>query len=66
MWPTIVPCSKLDIFKDDSLDKYANDLADYIKFCFDVCCPLKKLYITPLRILFHYLSNLRQKKRKAV
>ena len=53
------------IFNNNDASKYCESLTDYLKFCYEMCCPLETIFIHPQRFNSPYLKQLRRKKEHA-
>jgi hypothetical protein len=53
------------IFEDPSIDVHVDVFTEYLKFCYDICCPSEYLLVSPNRINSPYLKQLRRKKERA-
>jgi hypothetical protein len=61
----MVMLSDFTIFKSEDINAYNDAFTDYLKFCFETCCPLEKYFIAPNRLSTPYLKNLRRKKERS-
>jgi hypothetical protein len=53
------------VFDDPSLDVYVDTFTEYLKFCYDVCCPSEDLLISNQRLSSPLLKQLRRRKEAA-
>nr|CAH8873648.1 unnamed protein product [Trichobilharzia regenti] len=51
-----------DLFTEQTLDETITNTTDYLKFCFEICCPKETLFIRFDRLSSPYLKKLRRDK----
>jgi hypothetical protein len=60
----MVMLTDFSIFQEESIDRYTEVFTDYLKFCYDVCCPTSIYFVSPLKLSTPHLKFLRRKKEK--
>jgi hypothetical protein len=61
----MVMLTDFSIFECDDVDEYTETFSDYLKFCFDICCPVTNYFVSPSKLTTPHLKFLRRKKEKA-
>ncbi len=63
-YQTMLEATNFSIFKSESIQDYADSLAEYYQFCFDTCCPLEAVYVSATNVSSPHLNHLRRKKER--
>jgi hypothetical protein len=61
----MVMLTDFSIFQDECINTYTEAVTEYLKFCFDICCPITRIFIAPNKISSPHLKYLRRRKEKA-
>jgi hypothetical protein len=62
---TMISTTDFDLFLDLDHETLVDTVTEYLKFCYDVCCPLETVIIYPDRISSVHLKQMRRKKEVA-
>jgi hypothetical protein len=62
----MIATTDFTIFDSPSISEQCDATMSYLKFCFDVCCPIETILIRPDRYSSPHLKQLRRKKRTLI
>jgi hypothetical protein len=62
---SMIISTDFDQFQDPDTDTFVSVFTDYLKFCYDLCCPLETLIVYPNKLSSAYLKQLRRRKELA-
>ncbi len=57
---TLLEQTDLSLFYSPSVDESIDTVTFYVRFCYDICCPVEKMYIYPHKISSPLLNCLRR------
>ncbi len=57
---TMLEQTDFSLFYSPSVDESVETVTSYVRFCYDICCPVEKLFIYPHKISSPVLNFLRR------